>query len=166
MLIDAIRLLLFPALMAFAASSDLFTMTISNKLSVALAVGFFLLVVVTGMGLSAVGMHVAAAGLVLVVAFLLFTQGWIGGGDAKLAAAAALWFGFGHLLDFLVYASLLGGALTVVIIQFRKLPLPGLLARQPWIMRLHDKAGGVPYGIALAAAALIVYPHTGWMPAG
>jgi prepilin peptidase CpaA len=165
MLIDAIRLLLFPALMAFAASSDLFTMTISNKLSLALVAAFFLLVMVTGMGLAAIGMHLAAAALVLIVAFLLFTQGWIGGGDAKLAAAAALWFGFGYLLDFLVYAALLGGALTLVLIQFRRLPLPGLLARQHWIMRLHDKAGGVPYGIALAAAALIVYPKTGWMPA-
>ena len=165
MLIDAIRLLLFPALMAFAASSDLFTMTISNKLSLALVAAFFLLVIVTGMGFTAIGMHLAAAVLVLVVAFLLFTQGWIGGGDAKLAAAAALWFGFGYLLDFLVYASLLGGGLTLVLIQFRRLPLPGLLARQHWIMRLHDKAGGVPYGIALAAAALIVYPKTGWMPA-
>ena len=166
MLIDAIRLLLFPALMAFAASSDLFTMTISNKLSLALTAGFFLLVIVTGMGFADIGMHLAAAALVLVIAFALFTQGWIGGGDAKLAAAAALWFGFGYLLDFLVYASLLGGALTLVLIQFRRLPLPGLLARQSWIMRLHDKAGGVPYGIALAAAALIVYPKTGWMPAG
>ena len=165
MLIDAIRLLLFPALMAFAASSDLFTMTISNKLSVALVAAFFLLVIATGMGFAAIGMHLAAAALVLAVAFLLFTQGWIGGGDAKLAAAAALWFGFGYLLDFLVYASLLGGGLTLVLIQFRRLPLPGLLARQDWIMRLHDKAGGVPYGIALAAAALIVYPKTGWMPA-
>ena len=95
----------------------------------------------------------------------MFTQGWIGGGDAKLVAATALWFGFGHLLDYLIYASLLGGVLTILLIQFRLLPLPGLLARQQWIMRLHDKAGGVPYGIALAAAALIVYPNTGWMPA-
>ncbi len=165
MLINAIRLLLFPALMAFAASSDLFTMTISNKLSLALAGGFFLLVIVTGVGLAAIGMHLLAAALVLLIAFGLFTQGWIGGGDAKLAAAAALWFGFGYLLDFLVYASLLGGALTLVLIQFRRLPLPNLFARQRWIMRLHDKAGGVPYGIALAAAALIVYPKTGWIPA-
>ena len=48
---DAIRLLLFPALMAFAASSDLLTMTISNRLSIALAAGFFLLAPVTGMDL-------------------------------------------------------------------------------------------------------------------
>jgi prepilin peptidase CpaA len=165
MLIDAIRLLFFPALVAFAASSDLLTMTISNKLSLAMAAGFFLLALATGMDIATVGMHVAAAAMVLVIAFGLFSQGWIGGGDAKLAAATALWFGFGHLLDFLVYASLLGGLLTFALLQFRKLPLPGALARQHWIMRLHEKGGGVPYGIALAAAALIVYPKTGWMPA-
>ena len=165
MILDAVRLLLFPALMAFAASSDLLTMTISNRLSLALAGGFFLLMIVTGMSLHAAGMHVAAAAIVLVVAFVFFSQGWIGGGDAKLAAATALWFGFDYLLDYLIYASLFGGALTLAIIQFRKIPLPAMLARQGWILRLHETDAGIPYGIALAAAALAVYPKTGWMPA-
>lgn len=165
MLTDVIRLLLFPALMAFAASSDLLTMTISNRLSLALAGAFLLLALVTGMSLNGFGLHLAAGALVLAFSFVFFTQGWIGGGDAKLAAATALWFGFDHLLDYLVYASLFGGVLTLVLIQFRKLPLPGPLARQPWIMRLHEAGGGIPYGIALAAAALLVYPKTGWMPA-
>jgi prepilin peptidase CpaA len=164
MLTDGIRLLLFPALMAFAASSDLLTMTISNKLSLALAGGFLVLTIVTGMGLSDIALHLAAGALVLVFAFGFFSQGWIGGGDAKLAAATALWFGFDHLFEYLIYASLYGGVLTLVLIQLRKLPLPGVLARQPWIMRLHDSDGGIPYGIALAAAALAVYPKTGWMP--
>ena len=153
MLTDVIRLLLF-----------LLTMTISNRLSLALAGGFFLLALVTGMTLYAFGMHLAAATVVLVVAFIFFSQGWIGGGDAKLVAATALWFGFDHLLDYMIYASLFGGALTLAILQFRKLPLPAFLARQHGIMRLHETGGGVPYGIALAAAALIVYPKTGWMP--
>ena len=52
-----------------------------------------------------------------------------------------------------------------MLIQFRLLPLPAPLARHQWIMRLHEKGGGVPYGIALAAAALVVYPKTGWMSA-
>jgi prepilin peptidase CpaA len=165
MVTDVIRLLLFPALMAFAASSDLLTMTISNRLSLALAGGFFLLVIVTGMSLHAIGMHLAAAAVVLVVAFVFFSRGWIGGGDAKLTAAIALWFGFDYLLDYLIYASLFGGALTLAIIQFRKIPLPAALARQNWILRLHETDGGIPYGIALAAAALAIYPRTGWMPA-
>jgi prepilin peptidase CpaA len=165
MLTDAIRLLLFPALMAFAASSDLLTMTISNRLSLALAGGFAILAVASGMSLAAIGMHVGAAALVLAVAFGCFARGWIGGGDAKLAAATALWFGFDYLLQYFVYASLFGGALTLIMIQFRLLPLPAALARHQWIMRLHEKGAGVPYGIALAAAALAVYPETGWLSA-
>jgi len=163
MVTDAIRLLLFPALMAFAASSDLLTMTISNKLSIALAAAFLLLSLVTGASLSIVAMHLGAGALVLAMGFVCFSFGWIGGGDAKLAAAIALWFGFDYLLIYLVYASLFGGALTVLLIQFRLLPLPAMLARQPWILRLHEKGAGVPYGVALAAAALAVYPQTGWM---
>jgi prepilin peptidase CpaA len=164
-LIDTIRILLFPALMAFAASSDLFTMTISNKLSLALAAGFFLLVIITGMGLTAIGMHLAAAALVLVVAFGLFTQGWIGGGDAKLAAATALWLGWAHLLDYLLYASILGGVLTLALLEYRKFSMPRILIGRVWAERLHQPNGGVPYGIALAIAALVVYPSTIWMQA-
>jgi prepilin peptidase CpaA len=165
MLTDAIRLLLFPALIAFAASSDLLTMTISNRISLALAGGFLALAAINGMSLHEIAMHAGAGAVVLAAGFTCFAFGWIGGGDAKLAAATALWFGFTYLLDYLVYASLFGGALTLLLIQFRLLPLPATLARHQWIMRLHEKGGGVPYGIALAAAALVVYPKTGWMSA-
>ena len=165
MLTDVTRLLLFPVLMAFAASSDLLTMTISNRLSLALAGSFFPLTIVIGMSLPAIGMHLAAAALVLAVCFGFFSMGWMGGGDAKLAAVTTLWFGFDYLLDYLIYTALFGGALTLLLIQFRKLPLPEALARQSWILRLHETGGGVPYGIALAAAALTVYPKTAWMPA-
>jgi prepilin peptidase CpaA len=162
---DLIRLTLFPAMMAFAASSDLLTMTISNRVSLILTGGFFILALAGGMTVTDIGTHLGAACIVLVAAFGFFTQGWIGGGDAKLAAATALWLGFDHLLPYLVYASLFGGALTLALIQFRIAPLPQALARQGWIERLHRKDGGVPYGIALAAAALAVYPETQWMTA-
>jgi prepilin peptidase CpaA len=165
MVVDAIRLMLFPAIMAFAASSDLLTMTISNRVSLVLAGGFLALALISGMGWWDLLIHVGAALLVLVIAFGFFTQGWIGGGDAKLAAATALWLGFDYLLPYLVYASLFGGALTLLLIQFRLAPLPAVLARQEWVQRLHKKDGGVPYGIALAAAALAVYPETPWMAA-
>jgi prepilin peptidase CpaA len=163
--IDAIRLLLFPALMAFAASSDLLTMTISNRVSLLLVGGFLVLAVMTGMNATTIGAHMGAAALVLVIAFFLFWRGWIGGGDAKLAAATTLWLGFDQLLPYFLYASLLGGALTYLIIGFRFVPLPGFLLGREWAERLHQIDGGVPYGIALAAAALLVYPDTRWMTA-
>jgi len=163
MLMDALRLLLFPTLMAFAAASDLLTMTISNRVSLLLLAGFFPLALATGMSVADVGSHVGAGFLVLAIAFGCFARGWIGGGDAKLAASTALWLGFPELLDYLLCASLLGGALTLLIIRFRVGPLPALLAGQEWAVRLHRIDAGVPYGIALAASALIVYPNTIWM---
>ena len=166
MVTDAVRLLLFPALMTFAASSDLFTMTISNRVTVIMVAGFFALALFSGMNLHAVLWHTGAAMTVLAVAFVFFACGWIGGGDAKLAAATALWLGFYHLMAYLLYASIFGGVLTYAMIRFRLMPLPASLAEQDWVKRLHKLDGGVPYGIALAAAALLIYPDTAWMHPG
>ena len=165
MILDLARLMLFPALMAFAAASDLFTMTISNRVSLALIAGFFVLAFAGGMAPYEMLTHVGAGVLVLAVAFTCFAMGWMGGGDAKVAASVALWFGFAHLMNFLLYASLFGGALTLLLLQFRQWPLPYGLAGQAWLARLHDKQTGIPYGIALALGALVVYPETEWVKA-
>jgi prepilin peptidase CpaA len=165
MILDIARLLLFPALMAFAAASDLFTMTISNKVSLALAAGFLALALASGMGPYDILSHLGAGATVLLVAFACFAMGWVGGGDAKVAAAAALWFGFGHLLNYLVYASIFGGALTLLLLQFRQWPLPYPFAGQAWLLKLHAKESGIPYGIALAIGALMIYPETEWIKA-
>ena len=165
MILDIARLLLFPALMAFAAASDLFTMTISNRVSLALAAGFLALALLGGMAPYDILLHVGAGATVLVAGFACFAMGWVGGGDAKVAAAAGLWFGFGHLLDYLVYASLFGGALTLLLLQFRQWPLPYPFAGQAWLLKLHAKDSGIPYGIALAIGALMVYPETEWIKA-
>jgi prepilin peptidase CpaA len=165
MILDLARIFLFPALMAFAAASDLFTMTIPNRVSVLLVAGFFVVAGFSGMPLSGMAMHVGAGLTVLVVAFACFAFGWMGGGDAKIAAAAALWLGFTPLLQFLVYASLFGGALTLLLLQFRQWPLPYPLLSQKWLLHLHHKDTGIPYGIALALGALMIYPETEWMKA-
>jgi prepilin peptidase CpaA len=165
MILDLARLLLFPALMAFAAASDLFTMTISNRVSLLLAAGFVVLAVASGMGFHDMLLHVGAGMVVLTAAFICFTMGWVGGGDAKVAAAAALWFGFAHLMGYLLYASLFGGALTLLLLQFRQWPLPYPLAGQAWLLKLHAKESGIPYGIALAIGALTIYPETEWVKA-
>jgi prepilin peptidase CpaA len=165
MLTDALRLLLFPAMMAFAASSDLLTMTIPNRVSLILIGGYFALALAMGTSMGEVLTHCGAGVLVLAVTFVFFSRGWIGGGDAKLAAATALWLGIDHLLAYFVVASLLGGALTVLLIKLRAWPLPAFLIGHEWAERLHRRDAGIPYGIALALAALIVYPETAWMKA-
>jgi len=163
MLSEAIGLTLFPATMAFAATSDLLTMTIANRISLILLAGFAVVAVLGGLSGTVLLSHLAAGTAVLAVAFLCFACRWIGGGDAKLAAATALWLGFGNLFDYLIYTSILGGALTLIIVLFRTIPLPAVLVGSQWAERLHRHDGGIPYGIALAAAALIVYPQSEWM---
>ena len=165
MILDLARLLLFPALMAFAAASDLLTMTISNRVSLGLVAGFFLLALASGMGLHDLLSHAGAGAIVLALGFACFAFGWVGGGDAKVAAGVALWFGFDHLLAFLLYASLFGGALTLLLLQLRQWPLPSSLTGQAWLLKLHAKETGIPYGIALAIGALMVYPETEWIKA-
>jgi prepilin peptidase CpaA len=88
--------------------------------------------------------------------------GWIGGGDAKLAAAVALWVGFDNLVPYLFFAALAGGMLATLIGTFRGVPLPRQVLAEAWAVRLHDRRGGIPYGIALSAGALCVYPQTAW----
>lgn len=157
---DPLLLLFFPALMIFAAFSDLLTMTIPNRVSLLLVAGFVAMALLTGMPLKTFGLHIAAGIVVLAITFSLFAAGWIGGGDAKLAAATGLWCGFGVLFDYLFLASILGGLLALVILYARTYLLPDFVMRIGWIARLHHHKTGIPYGIALAAAGLMVYPHT------
>jgi prepilin peptidase CpaA len=157
---DYVLLLAFPALMAFAASSDLITMTISNRISLLLVAGFIALAFAVGMPLNVVAQHLGIGLLVLVVTFGFFVAGWIGGGDAKLAASTAIWCGVSTIMDYVIVATSLGGLLAFFLIYTRAYPLPGRLMQIDWIARLHHEKTGVPYGIALAAAGLIVYPYT------
>lgn len=159
-MLDAAILIFFPALMAYAASSDLFTMTISNRISIALVAGFLVFAFVVGMTPAQIGLHLLCGVTMLVVTFTLFAFGWIGGGDAKLAAATAVWLGWPLLIEYGAISSILGGGLTLLIIVLRRHPAPGWAMRSDWIARLHDNRNGVPYGIALAAAGLALYPQT------
>jgi len=159
-MMSSVALLLFPAGMALAATSDLLTMKISNKLVLLIVAAFFIVALAVQLPLDVLGMHVLCAALVLAVGFAFFAFGWIGGGDAKLAAATALWLGFDLAVPFLVYSTLLGGVLTLAILGLRNLPLMPVLARYGWLERLHDRKSGVPYGIALAIAGLLIYSNS------
>ncbi|WP_336486028.1 A24 family peptidase [Methylobacterium nigriterrae] len=152
--------IVFPFLMAYAAANDLLTMLIPNRISLALTAAFAAVAATGILTWPEIGAHLGAGALVLAVTFALFAFGVIGGGDAKLAAATALWLGFDGLMDYALVASIAGGALTLALLAARAQPLPGAVARLPFALHLHDRKTGVPYGIALAAAALIVLPDT------
>lgn len=158
--LSALPIFVFATAMIFAAMRDLTTMTIPNWLTLALAVSFFVFAPLVGMPLVEIGRHAAVGLALLLVGMGLFAFGWIGGGDAKLVAAASLWIGSTDALPYLLLASILGGGLTMGILAFRNLPLPGFLITRDWLARLHDPKEGVPYGIALSAAGLMIFPQT------
>lgn len=155
-------LTVFPAAVAFAGAMDLFTMTIPNRISLAMVAGFVVLAPLAGLGFGDMAYHAGAGLLVLAIGVLLFIPGWIGGGDAKLAAAVVLWLGFENLFSYLFFVALAGGGLALLFMGVRAHPLPAFIGTQPWAVRLHDRSSGIPYGIALAAGALLVYPTTSW----
>ncbi len=157
---------LFPGLMVLAASMDFLTMRIPNRIPAALTLGYFVLAATARLPPQAVLYDVSCGLAILVMTFIMFSLRWIGGGDAKLAAATALWIGWGSILDYGVTASICGGVLTVGLLMARARPLPTIFAQHPGIARLHAREAGVPYGIALAVAGLIEYPHTAvWVTA-
>ncbi len=155
-------LLVFPAAVFFAAAMDLVSYTIPNRVSIALVAGFVLLAPFAGMTLQQFVGHLGAGALVLAVTFAMFFFNVMGGGDAKLVSAVALWVGLEHLLEYLLLASIFGGVLAIGLLMFRSVPLPMFLARENWVLELHKPRGAIPYGIALSAAALCVYPQTIW----
>ncbi len=157
-MLDYPVLLVFPIAMAYAAAMDLFTMTIPNRVSLALVAGFVAAALLGRMEWMDIAKHLAVGFGVLVVAIVMFSQGWIGGGDAKLVAAGSLWFGVSQVVDYIFLVALFGGVLTFAIISFRHAVPPVMVAGRDWAARLHDKKAGVPYGIALAAAGLWLYP--------
>lgn len=161
-MLEIFVMVVLPALLVVAAVADLFTMTIPNRLVLAIAAAFLFAAPLAGLSLAEIGGHVAAAAIVLAIGVALFIPGWIGGGDAKLAAAVALWLGLDQLLPWFVGFAIFGGALTLAMISYRKAPLPVAFAGVDWLNRLHDPKEGVPYGVALAAGTLALLPSTAW----
>ena len=155
---QAIIFVVFPLCLAVAACSDFFTMLIPNRVSAILLAAFLVVAPLAGLGLAEIGLHLAAGLVVFSVCFTLFAFNIMGGGDAKLLTASAVWFGLTYsLVEFLIYVSFFGGVLTLAILSLRAhtnvilaagLPVPGHLLM----------AKKVPYGIAIGIGAFLAYP--------
>lgn len=146
--------------MVLAAASDALTMKIPNKISIALVAAFVVAAPVAGLSWQSIGLHVVSGVAVLIVGFALFTRGLLGGGDAKLLAAGALWIGSQNLLDFLFAVTLVGAGLCFAVLVYRRCIPDGLVTGPGWLVRLHGRQSWVPYGLAIAGGALLTYPKT------
>jgi prepilin peptidase CpaA len=160
MLAEFLVLIALPLLLAAAAGWDIASFTIPNFLTLALLGAFAVFAFAAGLSFTVIGWHVLAGFLGLLIGFTLFAIGHVGGGDAKLFAVMVLWLGLKDLMPYALIASVLGGVLALGLMVMRSWPLPPFLARQGWVMKLYDSKAGIPYGVALAAAAFILLPST------
>ena len=158
-----IVLTVFPILMIAAAVSDIGRLTIPNSVNLLLASLFLPCALMVQMPLEQLGDHALAGGIMLVVGFALFLPNYIGGGDAKLIAAAALWLGLDTLLPFIFYTAMFGGLFSLMIVSFRQMPLPAILFGVLWVERLHKDGAPLPYGMAISASGLIVFNQSAWI---
>jgi prepilin peptidase CpaA len=153
-------LVVFPLLVMFAAFSDCLTFTIPNLVSLILVVAYLVISVFLGAAWQVVAIHLGCGVAVLGAGFVLFQLGVIGGGDAKLAAATALWLGVENLSGYIFVFSILGGVFALAILTYRCHDF-GQGGMGSLLLRIADKASSrMPYGVPLGLAALLIYPHS------
>ena len=158
-LLAAVLALAFPLLVLTAAFRDAISFTIPNWISLALLALFPVAALAGGLPLPATGLHLAVGAGALAAGMAMFALRWAGGGDAKLFAVIALWLGWPALLTFVVWTALAGGALAFGLLALRSARArPLILIGPPWMARLAEPGAGVPYGLALAAGALLAFP--------
>ena len=160
-MVEAAIFVIFPLCVAMAAFCDFISMKIPNRISVILAASFFVIAPFSGMDLMTFAWSVAAALSVFAGCFALFALNVMGGGDAKILSAAALWYGFNiDLVSFLGFTGVFGGVLALVVLIIRANQYLLLVSPLPIPMHFFKDREGIPYGVAIGVAAFSTYPQT------
>ena len=165
----SLALMVLPMGLLFAAATDLRRYIIPNTASIALIAGFVLVYALAAMvspevGLALLGEHLASEAACFVFGFALFAFGLWGGGDGKLLAAAGLWFDWPTVVEFLLATTVAGGLFSLLVMalwiacdQLRFTPgFERFLTQIDWARRKSD----APFGVAIAAGALVAFPST------
>jgi len=145
--------------MAMAAYKDATTMKIPNWISLVLVAGFFLILPFIWQGFPVLGEHLLVGLVFFVAGFAFFAFGWLGGGDAKLMAATALWWQWSEVATYIVYTTLIGAALGLFLLLGRKF-VPVSILTSPWTYQLFKEEKNMPYGLALAGGAMLTLPNS------
>jgi prepilin peptidase CpaA len=132
------------ALLVVAAVIDVRTFTISNRLNLTVAVLaplYWLSIALSPW--PGVAVQLGGAAIVFVLLAAAFYAGMMGGGDVKLASALALWFPPASTIKFLVFMSLAGGLLTLIILVWHR-------------AKRREGKPEIPYGVAIAFGGLAI----------
>jgi prepilin peptidase CpaA len=153
--IPTLFLALLPTCLLWAAYKDLTSFTIPNRISLILVAAFFPTALSLGLTLQDMGSHLLVGFLFLLAGIGLFALKLYGGGDAKLMAAASLWLGMDAWLGFVVYTTFCGGLMAILFIVARKMVFHQGWKKPLWVEKLLEDKGGIPYGIAIGAGAIL-----------
>ena len=162
-MVHFLSITLFPLLLIIAGAGDALSLRIPNWLTALTALLFVPMAIATAMPLEQFGFHVLTGVALFAVGFALFAAGLFGGGDAKLLAAAGLWFGWPQTVPFLVLTALAGGLLALVIGSWSAIAMSSEIHGGSWAKRLSAVKPNVPYGYAFAAGAILAFPESWWM---
>jgi prepilin peptidase CpaA len=154
---------LLPTLMIIAAASDVTSYRIPNWLTGLTALLFFPMAVLTGMPLQEFGYHILGGLILFVSGYALFAFGVFGGGDAKLMAAAGLWFGTSQSMPFLFLTVFAGLFLTLTVAGWSAFNLWAEFKDMKFSNKIKQLKPKVPYGFALAVGAILTFPDSWWM---
>lgn len=159
-MIEALALAVYAGLLVYAACSDVASLTIPNWVSIALTGAFVLAGLAMGLPVQTIGLQLLFGIAVLAVGFFLFAANVLGGGDAKLLAATAVWTGFPGFPALVLGTAVAGGVLALALLAGRALfKQAAATATQPtFVTRLLTPRSGVPYGVAIMAGGLLAIP--------
>jgi len=154
----------FAGSLIYAATSDIRSLEIPNRVSIIIAAAFLPAALITGLPISTIGLHYGIGIGVFAVGAFLFSRGLVGGGDVKLLAAVCIWWSIGDLGKYLITVALLGGLLALVTIVARKTPV--LNRALPWLTDDSVSEQSIPYGVAIAIAGFVLFDKIPVLPTG
>ncbi len=153
----------FPLLIIAAGINDYFTFKIPNWLNALIALSVIPFALFFPMPGEVFAWHVVAGIVAMIAAFTVYAMGLIGGGDAKMIGACALWVGWEALMSFMIVTVIAGGVLALAMTVWGYLSTKQEADVGEWAKNLFSKKPDLPYGIAIAAGGIIVFPGTWWI---
>ena len=154
--VSQLTILGFIALLSAAAFSDIRKLTIPNSYCLGIVVCFPFFALTSPQPVDWSG-GLAVGGILLVVGFVLFTTGKVGGGDAKLLAATAIWAGPSLVAEFIVLTALTGGGMAILLyLRHRWSRSPSLAAMAATEASPDFAQQPMPYGVAIFAGGIYV----------
>ena len=159
----AVILIIFPVLLIYAALGDIRNLRIPNWLNGLIFAAFFPVALILGMPLEMIPWHLLSFAVALALGITLFSFGFIGGGDGKMLAAVAVWFGWSDpLITFIIFTALAGGlqslahfAWKIVSMEYSVWGKEGALKKKVLAQKME-----LPYGLAIAAGGLLTMPSS------